>query len=224
MKKYFTEHNEKMCCEYPTKCPICDNSISPDRKAVFHNLDLHLVSMLFSCPACGKGFLSYYNSTGGYESHDGFSYICLIYNASFPMIPKERNFDDCIKSISPNFCDVYNQSYYSECYKLTQLSGMGYRKSLEFLIKDYCSYKNSDDADKIKSMLLSQVIEEYIESEKIKTLSKISTWLGNDETHYVKKFEDRDIEDLKKFINATVAFITYELIAEEAAVVVESKQ
>lgn len=223
MKKYFTENCEKMCCEYPTNCPICDNSISPDRKAAFYNSDLHLVTMLFSCPACGKGFLSYYDSTGGYESHNGYNYIRLLYKNSAPKIPKEKVFEECIKRISPNFCDVYNQSYYSECYELTQLSGMGYRKSLEFLIKDYCSYKNVDASDKIKSMLLSQVIEEYIESEKIKSLAKISTWLGNDETHYVKKFEDKDIEDLKKFINATVAFITYELIADEAAIVVESK-
>lgn len=212
-----------MFCVYPSKCPICDNSISPDKKAVFYNVDIKLVSILFSCPACGKGFISYYDYTDNHETYQNHSYFKLSYKDSFPKIPKEKTFDENIKKISSNFCDTYNQSYFSECYGLTQLSGMGYRKSLEFLVKDFCSFENPDDADKIESMLLSQVIERYIDSSKIKMLSKVSNWLGNDETHYVKKFEDRDIDDLKKFINATVSFISYELIVEDAVQIIEEK-
>ena len=100
---------------------------------------------------------------------------------------------------------------------------MGYRKALEFLIKDYCIYRHNNDEQKIKSMFLSQVIEKYVDSDKIKNLSKVSAWLGNDETHYVKKFDDKDINDLKKFINATVYFISYDLVSDTADDLVSSK-
>lgn len=223
MKKYFSVNNYKMFCEYPTKCPICGNLISPERKSEYFNIDIELVAILFACPACGKGFLSHYKFTRVTESYQNYNYNKLEYLDSFPKIPKEKEFNDLIKRTSSIFCEIYNQSYFSEFYGFKQLSGMGYRKSLEFLIKDFCIYKKPDDESKIKDMLLSQVINTYIDSEKIKSLAKVSTWLGNDETHYTRKFEDRDIEDLKMFIDATVAFISYELIADEATKIIEYK-
>ena len=43
-----------------------------------------------------------------------------------------------------------------------------------------------------------------------------SAWLGNDQTHYVQRFEDKDINDMKNFIKASVYWISMELITEEA--------
>ena len=142
---------------------------------------------------------------------------------SFPVIPKKIEFNESIENLSPTFCDIYNQSSSAETYNLNQIAGMGYRKALEFLIKDYCIYRHNNDEQKIKSMFLSQVIEKYVDSDKIKNLSKVSAWLGNDETHYVKKFDDKDINDLKKFINATVYFISYDLVSDTADDLVSSK-
>ena len=99
---------------------------------------------------------------------------------------------------------------------LNEIAGIGYRKALEFLIKDYCIDKNKEQEEKIKKEPLSQVITNYILSDKIKNFAKASIWIGNDETHYVRKYEDKDIKDLKRFISATVAYITYELIADSA--------
>ena len=115
-----------------------------------------------------------------------------------------------------------NQSYASEIYELNQLSGMGYRKALEFLIKDYCISKHPDKEQEIKDTMLSPVIKAYISDVKIFNLATASTWLGNDETHYTRKHEDKDINDLKAFINTVVAYINYELIAEEAEQLVNS--
>jgi hypothetical protein len=36
-------------------------------------------------------------------------------------------------------------------------------------------------------------------------------WLGNDETHYVRKWENKDINDLKRLIAMTVAWVEIEL-------------
>lgn len=214
MLKYFCLHDSnstRVCCEYPNKCPICNNNISPDNKMEYYSKDIKMISILFAYPACYKGFVSHYSFTDSKNKNGNWEYTLLELIDSYPKEPKKKEFDTCVSNLSPAFCEIYNQAFFSEFYKLNQLSGMGYRKSLEYLIKDYCIYKNSNKDKKIKSMQLSQVINDYIDSEKIKNLSKASAWIGNDETHYVKKFEDKDIEDLKKFIDATVAFITYDI-------------
>lgn len=224
MKKYFSILSSRLVCEYPNKCPICNSSISPDKISETLNKKINLVSILFTCPACGKGFVSHYQySELKPEVYDNYRYYLIDLIDSFPKFPQQFEFDENIKNISPNFSEIYNQAVSAESHELNQISGIGYRKALEFLIKDYCIYRNDDKESKIKSMPLSQVITTYIDSSKIQNLAKASTWIGNDETHYVKKFEDKDINDLKRFINATVAFITYELISDEADDLVSSK-
>ena len=55
-----------------------------------------------------------------------------------------------------------------------------------------------------------------IDNPKIQALAKASTWLGNDETHYVRKHTDRDIEDLERFLNSLVGYLSFELTADDA--------
>ena len=93
---------------------------------------------------------------------------------------------------------------------------MGYRKSLEFLIKDYAIYKHHDQCAAVESSSLSQCIATYIADERIKSLAKAAAWLGNDESHYVKKHSSYDLKDLKAFIAATVSFIQYDLSYQSA--------
>ncbi len=227
MKHYLTSRdhsNSHIVCDYPNICPICNNKISPINEFEKCNKDINLVSILFTCPACGKGFITHYE----YDENKGvnrgtYSYKNLTLLQSFPVKPKETIFEECIRNLSPTFCNIYNQAVASETYGLDQLSGIGYRKSIEFLIKDFCIYKHPNDEEKIKSTLLGQVINTYIdETSKIRTLAKASVWLGNDETHYIKKFDDKDINDLKRFIRATVSYITYELVSDEAEELVNS--
>ena len=93
---------------------------------------------------------------------------------------------------------------------------MGYRKALEFLIKDYAIHFNQTKEDSIKNQSLAQCINTYIDNLKIKDLAEKSAWLGNDETHYVRKHPDYDINDLKTFIDTCVNYIDMELNLEKA--------
>ncbi len=225
MKKYFCLHDKlstKVCTEYPTECPICHNLISPDYQFDFSNKIISHVSLFFSCPACGKGFIGHYGTTGNTLEYSGHKYKEIILEKSYPNIPQKHKFEKCIENLSPSFCEIYNQALATENYELNQISGMGYRKALEFLIKDYAIYRYPDKTDEIKSKLLGQVINDYIDSSKLKALSKASVWIGNDETHYIRKFEGKDITDLKRFISATMAFITYELTSDEAEKLINS--
>ena len=69
--------------------------------------------------------------------------------------------------------------------------------ALEFLIKDYACLENPDKEEVIKKTLLGKCINEYILDSNVKACAKRATWLGNDETHYVRKWTDQDISDLK---------------------------
>lgn len=209
-------YSDNVCYDFPNTCPICNKGIEPIEKKDYYNKDTNHISILFVCPSCNKGFVSHYILTEEDIICNGSRRKKMNLIGSFPKEPAERNFDNSIQKLSTQFCEIYNQAYKSEFYGLNELSGMGYRKSIEFLIKDYCALRNEEDSDKIKGMHLAQVIENYIDGQKLKNLSKASVWLGNDETHYIRKYTDKDIEDLKKFIDATVAFITYEITADEA--------
>ena len=42
---------------------------------------------------------------------------------------------------------------------------MGFRKAVEYLVKDWAIKNNPDDAEKIKSLWLGQVIKKYYEGD-----------------------------------------------------------
>ena len=94
---------------------------------------------------------------------------------------------------------------------LMEICGVGYRKALEFLIKDYIIQGKSEDiVDKIKKIRLAKCIDDYVEDEKLKAVAKRAVWLGNDETHYVRKWENKDVQDLKGVIRLTILWIEKE--------------
>lgn len=191
------------------KCPICKSAIIPEHlSAVTHRVSGKSICSVFErCPNCNNTFIN------TYEYQVGSCYRLI---SSEPNRFIKRNFDDSIATLSPSFVEIYNQAFNAETMRLDQIAGIGYRKSVEFLIKDFVISRNPDDEEKIKSMPLAACINTYIDQDKIKTLATKTVWIGNDETHYVRKHTDRDIEDLKKFIQATVYYISMELVADDA--------
>jgi hypothetical protein len=115
-------------------------------------------------------------------------------------------FKPSITELSPDFCFIYNEAYAAEQMELNQISGVGYRKSLEFLVKDYLISLNSDKAENIKNNTLGNCIND-IEDTRIKEIAKRATWLGNDETHYIRKWESKDVSHLKILIDLCINWI-----------------
>lgn len=196
--------------ESPHFCPRCKVAFgqTPVTSYVFtpHTARIpnNSVYSLYFCPYCEKCFLvEYYvvcesRTPNVYETQ---------YTAIYPTPAIETDFSDDIRSLSPDFVKIYHQSESAENSGLSDICGLGYRKALEFLVKDYAIAFNPQDADKIKNLMLSPCIKEYIDNPRIKTLATASTWLGNDETHYVRKHSGYNLETLKAFISAMVSFI-----------------
>ena len=189
---------------YPDICPHCHKHqvpkyISGLRYTIAPGGDMiKVVEAFFQCTNsdCNKGFIAYY--------HAG----CLI-DTSIGTFEK-KEFSEIIETISPQFSIIYNQAYFAEQNNLNQITGVGYRKALEFLIKDYAIKNNPPEEESIKKELLMQVITKYIDDSKIKDVAKRAVWLGNDETHYIRKWEDKDLSFLTKLIDLTIHWIEAE--------------
>lgn len=102
-----------------------------------------------------------------------------------------------------------------ESLELKQIVGPAYRKALEFLIKDYAISNKGDDEEKIKGMSLTNCIKTYIEDSKAIDCAKRATWIGNDETHYVKEWKDKDINDMKILMEIVINCIENKILHKQ---------
>lgn len=143
---------------------------------------------------------------------------------SIPHGIKKTDFETVIQNISPSFVKIYHEAEAAESHSLFEIAGMGYRKAFEFLIKDFAITSNPDDQNKIiESPLAKCIIEKYIQNPKIIEIFKRTVWLGNDQTHYDKKFEDLGLTDLKKLMELSVYHITLMLMSDEAILNITKK-
>lgn len=187
-----------------TKCPFCGVQMIPEFYFLCENNERGL-SVFCQCtnPKCNHAFIS------GYKYwKDTYIFDKIAPNAAM----ERKQFSDIINSISPSFCEIYNQAYEAQQMNLSQICGVGYRKALEFLIKDYIMSSMEDEKKEgIKQKNLAKCIKEDISSQNVKAVAARATWLGNDETHYVRKWEDKDIRDLIGIIDLTIRWIESEI-------------
>jgi hypothetical protein len=204
----------------PDTCPYCGKGVELIYKYGFSNKESESIFTVLQCPrnSCNKILLARYryhkisysdpNSPMG-KPH--YSYV--------ETIPKStilyKEFSKEINEISSSFVKIYNQSYNAEQLGLDQICGIGYRKSIEYLIKDFIIFDKPDKTEEIKNKFLGNCIETYISDENIKECAKRATWLGNDETHYLRHWEEHDVEDLKILLELVIYWISSNLLTRK---------
>lgn len=210
---YSSDIERSVCVEIPHICPRCNHGADFLVKDVYvykkidHYAD-GVAYITYLCPVCEKVFIGEYK--GEVDLSDTPLQEIEVLPHTFDS--SERVFTEDIKELSQDFVNVYNQSLKAEKMGLSEICGMGYRKALEFLVKEYAILMNEDYKEKISEMYLGNCIEEYFkENEKLYVLAKASTWLGNDETHYKRKHESYGIDEMKSFIDIMVSYIDSEL-------------
>lgn len=157
------------------------------------------------------------------NTHRSYKITSLIENLNYKIISFNTNKDvinynvpEEIIKMSPKYNEILFQAMKAEQLGLNEIAGMGYRKALEFLVKDYVILNSTDeDKSNIVNMALGKLIDERIHHIKIQKAAKLSAWLGNDHTHYLSKHKDKDIIDLKALLNLVEKWISYELILEK---------
>lgn len=200
----YAEHSYSI--ELPAICPVCVKGAFPHHLTSYFSKPkesvLPVISSVFFCPICENLFMGTYLVKHDYE---------VKLSSVIPYPSRSKKFSENIEKVSPGFCRIYNEAFKAEQKKLFEICGMGYRKALEFLIKDYAIWLSPNDKEAIEKKQLSKCISEHIDNPKLKKLALASAWLGNDETHYCRKQAEYGFDDLKSFISATVSFIDMEL-------------
>jgi hypothetical protein len=121
---------------HPDQCPICHSKISPimkyGRTGTFHYRAQ--AQVVYVCPnvRCNEFFIAYFEL---------------------------RQYQPQVREISPAFCAIYEEAHKAEQFGLIEICGVGYRKSLEFLIKDYLIRKRPADKATIETIMLGPCIE-----------------------------------------------------------------
>lgn len=193
-------------CETPNTCPICHHKItipSPHQTNVLGKE----VQALFQCPNndCRNFFIAYYELDAK-EKMDLVSYK--------PSKVVLDDIPDSVRKISPTFPSIFAEAAEARAQGLEQIAGPGYRKAFEFLIKDYAKTKSeSDQHPLIEKAFSGEVISKYVGDIRIQTVGKRALWLGNDETHYLRKWQKHDIEDLINLIKLTIGWIEIEQLS-----------
>jgi len=192
--------NDENIVGEPDRCPFCHKSISPKFLGLT-NRQFNYLEVFMACPdsSCQHSFIAYYDQI----EKNLYEYTGIVSKGSF----EKRRFSEKINLISPSFEKLYNEAFAAEQARLYEVCGMGYRKSLEFLIKEYLVTKKPESRDKIEVTALGNLIKNSIDHPELKVVSERAVWLGNDETHYIRKFEDKDLRDLKRLIDLTLQWI-----------------
>ena len=203
------QYREVQLDRLPDKCPICHNGIDPVEMGLCF-ADSKWLQHVLLCPilACQRLFIARYYI--GSNTTVKYSLNCLT-----PIEPLDEAVSDTIKTISNEFALIFNEAHKAEQRGLSLVAGPGYRKALEFLIKDYVISLHPEKTGDIEKMLLGKCITTFVKNEQIQITASRAAWLGNDETHYVRKWEGKDLKDLKTLIALTVRWIEMAQMTDE---------
>jgi hypothetical protein len=188
-------------------CPLCHQGIDPRFLTAYSNSDKLEASYMCPLADCTSLFIVRYQMWRGPNS-------IFKYSESVPFEPVTTKFDEHISSVSPMFCTIFDEARNVELQGWKLIAGPGYRKALEFLMKDYLCKLKPDKAKDIKAQQLGPCINLYVDNTNVREMAKRAAWLGNDETHYERKWEDHDLEDLKKVLQLTMHWISMEELTE----------
>lgn len=191
----------------PDTCPACGKGISPIY-CYSYGVDTWrryegFLQVVYRCPRdeCGRLFIAKFINPGLPESDS------LHLNKTYILeVVEFEEFPESITDLSEKFEAIYNQSKVAEENGLALIAGPGYRKALEFLVKDYLVKSIPEIEERIKKQTLGDAIK-LIENSRIEACASRAAWIGNDETHYVRKWEDKDLKDLKNLIKMVVDWI-----------------
>ncbi len=199
-------------------CPYCNKVIFPSIKTYIPSNMFKLVSVIMLCPSCNNDYFEKFiriDENPNYKFYKSFE----VYPYPEPQInlPKE------IEDLFPQFYKIYIESVTAENHNLHEICGMGYRKAVESLVKQYAIELYPDDIEKIQKETLMQTINRF-PSPKIVTLATAATWLGNDQVHLITQHPEYDIQELKSFISVLCSHIIAEKELEKATALLNKKK
>ncbi len=177
----------------PATCPYCDTGTDAKLmdKAHFAFNGEKLLIATCKCTACGKLFFFACLE----KAEDIAPNICLFPNTTFTPYT-----NDILSTISERFIDMYNQALQSEFAGNIELAAIGYRSALEILVKDFAIHELNKPSDEVIKKSLCNAIGEYLNQPDLVNTADVIRILGNDYTHYQRKYPQHDFDLLKAYM------------------------
>ncbi|EKT4550762.1 DUF4145 domain-containing protein [Flavobacterium psychrophilum] len=193
---------------FPNECPYCHKHIIPEFKSDYLEREQYTIFATLVCPNadCDKPFIAEYAR----DNQSDYNYKSLV---KYSVV--RENFSNEIVSTSPKFQEIYNEAFFAEQNNLLEICGVGYRKALEFLLKDYLITLFPKEEATIKKNTISNCIKLHVADTRLKSTANRAIWLGNDHTHYEKKWNDKDLNDMKTLIKLTINWIESEILTKK---------
>lgn len=191
--------------DVPDACPICHRhseiqTVSAD--TVENNTGVQVV-----CRCAYQGCRAFFICSYGPRTSSELISVR-------PLKPQLSAFPETIATLSPTFISIFKEAEEASQLGLRQIAGPGYRKAFEFLIKDYAKSLAPDKSGEIETKFSGVVVSEFISDRRIQAVAKRCLWLGNDETHYLRKWTDHDVRDLVTLIKLTTNWIEIEHLSK----------
>jgi hypothetical protein len=199
--------SHKISINFPNMCSICHHdSFKPEflfGTFVRGDSSGYFLECVFQCTNsnCNSLLIGYYKRV-----HIRVPFE-LIKVSPTQTQTKEKNFSPEINEVSKRFVTLYNQLFIAEQKDIEFILGIGYRKALEFLIKDFLIFIDPNAREKVENASLRYCIKK-IDNKSISGISDKVTWLGNEADQYTRQWDGKDVNELKKMIDVTSTYIT----------------
>lgn len=195
----------------PAICPYCKiGTDAPYTYKQAHSFNNHfLFFAICTCTACSKYFSFIYEHYPEKE---------LSYPVVYPPMSFTPYENKTLSEISPRFIDMYNQSLESEYNGHIELAAIGFRSSLEFLVKDFAIKELNKPFDEVSNKKLFDAISLYLKQEDLIKTADVVRILGNDYTHYKRKYPEHDFLLLKGYMDIFLRQIELEYMVKHPPV------
>ena len=201
--------------DLPNTCPHCKRLTPFMFIGSNYNKQTRYVESIIRCDYknCLGFILAYYKTNAAWG----------ILQHTEPPLYEGVELPDFAEEISHNFISIFREATEAKARGLEQIAGAGFRKACEFLVKDYAKsliFETDEDEklrkeQQIEKKFVGKVVEEFITDPRVQKVAKRAFWLGNDETHYLRKWTDKDINDLIILIKLTLDWIEIERLSSK---------
>lgn len=196
----------------PMLCPICgayEDGKTIDRKIYPGPHQVEIGTVAYKCTHCAQYYLAVYkiDKTNKQADFAGF----------YPPASMEYQ-NEIIESTSPGFIFSYNQALRAEIRGDIELAAIGFRHSLECLVKDYAIKECGADEAKVNKTKLIDAISQYLEEKDLVSTADVIRILGNDYTHYERKYPQIDFDLLKRYMDIFIKLIETKLLVRHPPV------
>lgn len=172
-------------------CPHCAVASDFSRQSSYsveYEESLYFLVVHWKCTNCKKKHVQYYDVD--------FVNKISKFIASYPGV-NIKVASDAFKELSPRFYDYLSQALFADYHNHQDLAAMGFRSALEILCKDFVIKEMGVAQEKVENMHLQVLIDTHFPEVKLKNTAHLVRMLGNDYTHYVKRYSTEEYQTLK---------------------------